>query len=107
ARARAKANKNNLLQGRTIYCMETIHGGFDAFKSIIETNGGQCVLYRGRPGTLMGHRRAADDDGDADSNPEKEVYLISGDDKNHEKLWPRFRTMALNAKRIPKIVRTD
>lgn len=106
ARQRAKENKNKLLQGRTIYCMETIHGGFDAFKSIVETNGGQCAMFRGRAGITIGRGRAADEE-DGNASSEREVYLLSGTEKSHEKLWPKFRSLAQDAKRIPRIVRTD
>lgn len=103
ARARAKSNQNKLLEGRTIYCVDQIRGGFDSFKSIIETNGGQCAMFRGRAGlTLGGGRRAADETDDS-----REVYLISGDEKGHMKLWPKFRALAKDAKKIPKIVRAD
>jgi hypothetical protein len=107
ARLRAKVNKNKLLQGRTVYCMEHVHGGFDAYKSIVETNGGQCAMFRGRPGTIITGRRAADDDEPATAGSEREVYLISGHDKNHAKLWPKFRTLVHDAKKIPRIVRSD
>ncbi|EEP80967.1 conserved hypothetical protein [Uncinocarpus reesii 1704] len=99
---RAEKNKNKLLQGRTIFCVETIHGGFDAFKSIIENNGGQCAMYRGRPITIPGRRGT-----DTDEPHKDEVYLISGDDKGHMKVWPKFRTMVQDRKKIPKIVRSE
>lgn len=104
ARQRARVNKNQLLQGHTIYCVENIRGGFDAFKSIVETNGGQCVMFRGRPGLSIGGRRRG---GDGAQGEPDEVYLISGTEKNDTKLWNKFRTLAQNAKRTPKIVRAD
>ena len=107
ARQRAKENGNNLLQGRTVYCVETVNGGFDAFKSIIETNGGQCAMFRGRAGIAIGGRRAADEGDEENAASEREVYLLSGTEKSHEKLWPKFRALAHDAKKIPKIVRTD
>lgn len=102
---RAQVNKNQLLQGHTIYCVENIRGGFDAFKSIVETNGGQCVMFRGRPGVSIGGRRRGGDDSQDEQSDE--VYLISGAEKSDVKLWNKFRTLAQNAKRIPKIVRAD
>ena len=107
ARQRAKQNNNNFLQGRTIYCVETVSGGFDAFKSIIETNGGQCALFRGRAGITIGGRRAVDDADADNASADREVYLLSGTEKSHEKLWPKFRALANDAKKIPRIVRTD
>ncbi|KAL1956007.1 hypothetical protein VTO42DRAFT_7907 [Malbranchea cinnamomea] len=104
---RARQNKNKLLQGRTIYCVENIHGGFDAFRSIIETNGGQCALFRGRAGIAIGGRRAVDEGDASNASTEKDVYLISGTEKSHQKLWPKFRALAHDAKKNPRIVRTD
>jgi len=108
ARARARLNKNKLLQGQTIYCVEKVHGGFDAFKSIIETNGGQCALFRGRPGVALGSRRTTDEIGQVNTAAQREdVYLISGTDKAHIRLWPRFRKMARDSRKVPRIVRAD
>ncbi|WEW55733.1 regulator of Ty1 Transposition [Emydomyces testavorans] len=107
ARQRAKNNKNKLLEGRTIFCVETIHGGFDAFKSIIETNGGQCALYRGRSVTIVGRRASEGGTKQEHDEHKDEVYLISGPDKNHMRLWPKFRTMVRDARKIPKIMRTE
>ncbi|KAK2879381.1 hypothetical protein FQN49_000924 [Arthroderma sp. PD_2] len=105
ARRKAQANKRSLLKGHTIYCTEKINGGFDAFKSIIEANGGQCIMYRGRSGTMIGGRRLATDASDQDEADD--VFLITGLDKANLRLWEKFRTMARDAKREPKIVRSD
>ena len=40
---RAKENRQQLLSGRTIFCMENIKGGFDIFKTIVEVNGVTCM----------------------------------------------------------------
>ncbi|EGC41268.1 BRCT domain-containing protein [Histoplasma capsulatum var. duboisii H88] len=108
ARLKALENKNQLLDGKIIYCVETIPGGFDAFKSIIETNGGQCFLFRGRSGITLPNRRRSGENKENDGAPSfDEIYLISGTEKNHVRLWPKFRNMVLNAKKTPKIVRPD
>ncbi|KAL2370783.1 hypothetical protein RJ035_006544 [Blastomyces gilchristii] len=109
ARLNALENKNQLLDGRILYCVETITGGFEAFKSIVETNGGQCLLFRGRSGiTLPNRRRSSDENRGNDGAPSfDEIYLISGTEKSHVRLWPKFRNMVLNAKKIPKIVQPD
>ncbi|PGH32671.1 hypothetical protein GX50_04518 [[Emmonsia] crescens] len=109
ARLNALENKNQLLSGRIIYCVETVTGGFDAFKSIVENNGGQCFLFRGRSGiTLPNRRRSGDESRENDGAPNiDEIYLISGTEKSHVRLWPKFRNMVLNAKKVPKIVRPD
>lgn len=102
---RAKENRNKLLEGRTIYCVENIHGGFDTYKSIIEANGGQCNLYRGRPGTMVPSRRADSETSTAEEAALAEVFLISGQDQ--ERLWSRFRQMAEGSRKIPRIVRSE
>ncbi|OJD11404.1 hypothetical protein AJ78_07826 [Emergomyces pasteurianus Ep9510] len=109
ARLNALENKNQLLDGRIIYCVETITGGFDAFKSIIESNGGQCFLFRGRSGLTLPNRRRSGDEGKKNVGAPSldEIYLISGTEKSHLRLWPKFRNMVWNAKKIPKIVPPD
>ena len=104
---RAKENRNKLFRGRTIYCVENIHGGFETYKSIVEANGGQCNLYRGRPGTMVPSRRAESETSATDDDAEAEVFLISGSDKDQERLWSRFRQMAEGSRKIPRIVRSD
>ncbi|PGH12353.1 hypothetical protein AJ80_06763 [Polytolypa hystricis UAMH7299] len=108
SRKRALKNKNKLLDGKMIYCVENIRGGFDAFKSIVETNGGQCALYRGRSGMAISGRRTAADEGQhAGGGDAEEVFLISGLEKSHMKLWPKFRTMVQDARKVPRIVGAD
>ncbi|KAK2737781.1 hypothetical protein FQN57_007429 [Myotisia sp. PD_48] len=104
ARLRAKKNEGKLFQGRTFYCLESVGGGFDIYKSIVETNGGQCILYRGRPGTVISRRSAT---GNPDIDQADEYYLISGPDKSNGKLWAKFRTLVLNAKKNPIIISTE
>lgn len=102
---RAKENHNKLFEGRTIYCVETINGGFDTYKSIIEANGGQCNMYRGRPGTMVPSRRADSETSTAEEATQAEVVLISGQDQ--ERLWSKFRQMAEGSRKIPRIVRSE
>ncbi|CRL23584.1 BRCT [Penicillium camemberti] len=106
----AKKNKNKMLQGYRIYCVEDIRGGFDAFKSIVETNGGECMLFRGRLAIANHSRREeSDEDSEAeDDNPaSKDVFLLSSAGANHGRVWPRFRQVALDIKKTPRIVRVD
>jgi hypothetical protein len=110
AQINARKNKNKLLSGKLIFCVEDIHGGFDTFKSIIETNGGQCALFRGRVGMTIPSARATSESGSDEQWEQRhaeEVYLLSGPDTAHSKLWPRFRQVALGSRRVPKIVKTD
>jgi hypothetical protein len=104
---RAKENRNKLFRGRTIYCVENIHGGFDTYKSIIEANGGQCNMYRGRPGTIVPSRRADSEASTTDEAAQAEVFLISGPGKDQERVWSRFRQMAEASRKFPRIVRSE
>jgi len=106
---RAKANKQRLLDDYTIYCTEGLHGGFETYKSIIEANGGRCMLYRARAGLLAssrtcGHEGASERDSNEDSEI---VYLISGLTPDETRLWPKFRQMVQSSGKTPKIVKTD
>ena len=104
---RAKANKCRLLRNDVIYCTEHIHGGFDAYKSIVEANGGRCLLYRARAGSVASSKM-----GDAISEqPEniglEHIYLISGTTPKDAKLWPKFRDMVHAIGKCPRIVKND
>ena len=108
ALARAKANKGRLLYGHTVYVTEAVYGGFDTYKSIVEANGGLCLLYRGRAVTHVPSR--ADDDEDSDdarSSQPEHVYLVSGTTQDEGKLWPRFRQMVEAKGKSPRVVRND
>lgn len=106
AAAKAKKNKNKLLQGHNIYCVETICGGFDAFKSIVDANGGNCLLFRGRLAHKVQPQDSSDDGSDEDPS-ETEVYLLSSVIPEHQKLWPRFRQIVQEIGKTPRIVRVD
>ncbi|KAJ5089511.1 hypothetical protein N7532_008195 [Penicillium argentinense] len=108
---KAKANRNKLLNGFRVYCVEDIRGGFDAFKSIVETNGGECLLFRGRLALAKNSRREESDDEDSDMDGDEpgrnEVFLLSSVEPRHARLWPRFRQVAEDIKKTPRIVRVD
>ena len=106
-RQRAKENHNQLLLGRTIYCVENIHGGFETFKSIIEANGGQCHSYKGRPTQMVPSRRSDRETSIPEDDGPNEVYLLSGPDKEYARIWTRFKQMAENSRQVPRIVRAD
>ena len=105
---RAETNKGRLLHGYSIYCTENIHGGFDTYKSIIEINGGKCLLYRARAGSNTSSR-AGGVDADEGSEPDtpEYVYLISGITREEGKVWPKFRQMVHGTGLVPRIVKTD
>lgn len=108
ATARAKENKNQLLQGHRIYCVESIRGGFETYKSIVNANGGECTLFRGRV-SMPSHpqHEDSDDDSSEDDAGRNEIYLLSNPVPDHEKLWPRFRQMVQGIAKTPRIVRVD
>lgn len=90
--------------------METIRGGFDAFKSIVEANGGECTLFRGR--VSINDTRHDDSSSDAeednsDHSMKNDVFLLSGDEPEHAKLWPRFRQMVFEVGKTPRIVNVN
>ena len=106
---RAKANKRRLLHGYNIYCTETIHGGFDTYKSIIDANGGKCLLYRGRAASNISSRTTVGDgatEGAQSDTPEC-LYLLSGQSPEDARLWPKFRQMAEDMGKTPRIAKTD
>lgn len=100
--ARAKANKRNLLRRVVIYCTVDIPNGPDTFKAIVESNGGQFHLYRGRGGAQIKPTKPEEDD----EEPEP-VYLITGPRPEERRLWPKFVEMAENGNMIPRIVHTE
>ena len=105
---RAAANKNRLLRDYRICCVESIRGGFDAFKSIVEANGGECTLFRGRVSMSDSRRREGSSSSEEADRPMKDdVFLISGEEPEHVKVWPRFRQLVLEAGRTPRIVNVN
>ncbi|KAL2810450.1 BRCT domain-containing protein [Aspergillus granulosus] len=103
----AKKNKNKLLQGYHIYCVETIRGGFDAFKSIVDANGGECNLFRGRVSYQTKREESEEESEDEGHSNRNEIYLLSSVATEHQKLWPRFRQLVHNMSKTPRIVRVD
>jgi hypothetical protein len=107
SKTNAKKNKNRLLQGHHIYCVETIRGGFEAFKSIVDANGGECNLFRGRVSYQSKREESDDESEDERHSNRKEIYLLSSIATEHQKLWPRFRQLVHNMGKTPRIVRVD
>ena len=106
SRERAKENRNQLLQGLSIYCMENIPGGFDTFKTIVDANGGRCMLWRNRKGTTVPSGRS-DSEVNTDTDTNNEVYLLSDERKENKSLWDHFKKMAEGSRKAPRIVTTD
>ncbi|KAI9819942.1 MAG: hypothetical protein M1827_006512 [Pycnora praestabilis] len=108
ALTRAKANKGRLLHGRTISCTQGIHGGFDTYKSIIEANGGTCLMYRARAGSVVSSK-TAEIEGveDREEHDRNIVYLLSGTAPDERRLWNKFRQMVHDTNRTPRIVKME
>ena len=106
SRERAHQNKNQLLAGRTIFCMRDIHGGFETFRSIAIANGGQCNAYEGRPHNMVGSRRCGSED-ELEDEVQKDAILISGQTESSVKLWRKFQQMAEGRRKVPRIVKPD
>ena len=106
--ARAKVNKGQLLRGYSVYCTENIHGGFETYKSIVEHNGGKCLMYRARAGSTATLRAGLDEDSDSsEAGTPGYVYLISDTTPEEAKLWPRFRQMIAGMGKNPLIVNSE
>jgi hypothetical protein len=107
---RARVNGGKLLDGQHVYTTDKVKGGFEPFKSIVESNGGRCFLYRGRAGAISSKRSSGDDtdeEEEADDEEPQFVYLMSGSTVEESRLWPKFRQAAEQAGKVARIVRTD
>lgn len=104
SKERAKENRNRLLEGRSVYCLPNVNGGFDTYNKIVQANGGQCMQYQGRKGTRARSYRAGSESA-ADENID--VYLISPDEGDNKKLWQQFQSMVQASRMVPRIVGTD
>lgn len=104
SKERAKENQNKLFEGRSVYCMTNVNGGFDTYNKIVQANGGICMQYQGRKGTRVKSYRAGSE-GSADENTD--VYLISPEQGDNSKLWQQFQSMVQSSRMTPRIVGTD
>ncbi|ETN46339.1 uncharacterized protein HMPREF1541_00523 [Cyphellophora europaea CBS 101466] len=104
SKERARENRNRLLEGRSVYCLPNVNGGFETYNQIVQANGGQCMLYQGRKGTRVKSYRAGSEGADDENT---DVYLISPEEGDNKKLWHQFQSMAQSSRMIPRIVTTD
>ena len=100
---RAQENQGNLFQDQQIFVTDAIEGGFDAYKTIIEANGGRAFLFKARQN--LANSPSADED-DAIEDPSY-VYLVSGDTAAQTKLGEQFKKMAQTWGKVPRIVTKD
>ncbi|KAL8949659.1 MAG: hypothetical protein Q9222_004260 [Ikaeria aurantiellina] len=107
--SRAKNHRGHLLRGMSLYCTETVKGGFDVFKAITEANGGKCLLYKARAGSTIASKAGGQEDEpeDMDTDDPQYIYLISGSTPAEAALWPKFRQMVQGTGKLPRIAETD
>jgi len=103
---RARHNQHQLLRGCSIYCMESIRGGFETFQSIVEANGGRCLQWRNRKGAFGASSRG---DGEFHNGTDANdvVYLLSDNRQDSKAMWSRFKQMAEQSRKVPRIVLPD
>lgn len=99
---KARANKQQMLKGRTIYCTEKIIGGFETLQGIAEANGTTLTHYRGRHMTIP--NRKGGGESQSHDGVDDEVYLISNDNEEDRRLWPKFVRMAEDSGRTPHVL---
>jgi len=113
---RAVINKGKLFRGWTIYLTDKLKGGFETYKDIIEANSGSAIVYRGRTGVQLPHRRpiaAQDPDAGQESQHQggdeetEYVYLVSSLKEEDMKIWSTFRALAAKQELKARIVSTD
>ena len=113
ARTRAVANSRKLLKGYHLFCTETPEGNFDIYKAICEANGGRCLLYKGRTSQSVAldppRSEASDSETEGDDAIHRKgfVYLISTNEPEDKKIWPKFNAMVLKNNMTPRIVKND
>ena len=98
---RASSYRGRLLKGVAIWATNSVHGGFDVYRKIVEVNGGRCLLFQGRVGAI---RKGGYDSDDEEPKPEP-AYLVCGEDD--KVLADKFEEMARNAGWEPHVVRAD
>lgn len=94
--AKAQSASRRPLDGFAVYCTEGIPNGPETYRAIVEANGGEFSVYKGK-GTL---REREDGDGET-------VYLLTGLGPKDRLLWKKFEDMAKKAKHVPRIAVTE
>ena len=95
----ARTNERKLLEHHTLYCTEKIVGGLDTLRAIADANGTALTPYRGRHTIIPSRRVSSDND-----SPEGEVYLLSNDNEEDRRLWPKFVKMVEDSRRTPRVL---
>lgn len=81
--ARAKVNRRQLLKGATIYCTQSVHGGVETYKAIVEANGGVCLPFKPRQGSILSKEDARNGK-KGDDNDEAGGYHAEGQENGGE-----------------------
>jgi len=69
------------------------------YQKVVEANGGTFVEYNGRHQTIK--KPSAESQDREEREP---VYLLSTNKPEEQKLWPKFREMAISGGMNPRIV---
>jgi hypothetical protein len=104
-KSRAQENRGKMLRGWTIWVSTHIANGVAPYVAIIMANGGKCLPFQGRPGSVPRAAPGSDTE-DEDVSPEP-AYLISGPSPTEQAYWTKFRQMAGEAGREPRIVQRE
>lgn len=124
-RAKEHQIKGGMLKDWLIFCTENVHGGWTAFRDVINANGGACLLYRGRETNISRMKSrarregrivsgegaktegdATDMDGEPEADAEKGfMYLVSS--MEDRAVWEKFRKMTTKEGYTPRIVSTE
>ncbi|KAI9652390.1 MAG: hypothetical protein M1829_001658 [Trizodia sp. TS-e1964] len=105
--ARARKNQKTLFQGWTIYCTPKLLEESESYRTIVETNGGQLLVFRSRD------RARVHDNTDDDETTEQytsngdvsEIYLMISDTEEHDiVLRRRFEKMVIEEGKRPLVV---
>ena len=91
-----------------MYCSPHVHGGYETYKTIVEVNGGRCILFRPRHGSAtakgLGEKEM---DVDSQGSDPSSVYLLTRDSPEDRNLWARFRSMVAEQGKTARLVNTD
>lgn len=133
ARKRKESGAPALLARWRIWSMEAVRGGWESYKGIVEGNGGECLLWRGRSTDLNPRVKAGDEDtedstyrtatsypaqpppeptseaGDEAGDETDLCYLLSASDKGADetKLQEKFRKQAEKQSFRARVVSPD
>lgn len=109
---RAKQNNRKLFRSWSVFITKQVNGGFDTYKDIISLNGGEAMMYVGRPNAIVPTKpnsadRGAESQNQGEADEYDYVYLVSGRTDEEVKLWRKFRENAEKQGLEPRVVTSD